>query len=158
MSTHIDGVEISAFLDGALAAEDRARVDAHLGSCAACRRELDSLRHMKLVLSSAPRKTMPADLVLSLERRHVKGVPFFKSLVKPAFWVPAGAVAAAALTVGLWMNRARTADEIPLEPLLAAHERYSAEALVSEDNLVASNYSDSVNAIYSSDASDSELQ
>jgi anti-sigma factor RsiW len=157
MSTHIDGVEISAFLDGALAPADRARADAHLASCAACRRELDSLRHMKLVLSSAPRKTMPADLALALERRLVKGAPLWKSMVKPRFWVPAGAVAAAALTVGLWMNRARAADEIPLEPLLAAHARYSAEALVPEDNLVASNYSDSMNTIYS-DASDSELQ
>jgi anti-sigma factor RsiW len=157
MSTHIDGVEISAFLDGAIAAGDRARVDAHLASCDACRRELDSLRHMKLVLSSAPRRTMPADLALSLERRLVKHAPLWKSFVKPAFWVPAGAVAAAALTVGLWMNHARTADEIPLEPLLAAHARYSAEALVPEDNLVASNYSDSMNTIYS-DASDSELQ
>lgn len=157
MSTHIDGPEISAFLDGALAAADRARVDAHLAACAACGREFESLRHMKLVLSSAPRKNMPADLALALERRLVTGTPAWKSFFKPAFWVPAGAVAAAALTVGLWMNRARAADEIPLEPLLAAHARYSAEALVPEDNLVASNYSDSMNTIYS-DAPDSELQ
>ena len=157
MSTHIDGPEISAFLDGALAAADRARVDAHLAACAACGREFESLRHMKLVLSSAPRKNMPADLALALERRLVTGAPAWKSLFKPKFWVPVGAVAAAALTVGLWMNRARAADEIPLEPLLAAHARYSAEALVPEDNLVASNYSDSMNTIYS-DAPDSELQ
>jgi anti-sigma factor RsiW len=157
MSTHIDGIEISAFLDGALAAPDRARADAHLAACSSCRRELESLRHMKLVLSSAPRKNMPADLALSLEARLVKGVPAWKSLLKPAFWVPVGAVAAAALTVGLWMNQARAADELPLEPLLAAHTRYSAGALVPQENLVASNYSDQMNTIYS-DASDSELQ
>ena len=157
MSTHIDGPEISAFLDGALAAPDSARVDAHLGSCDPCRRELESLRHMKRVLSSAPRKNMPAELALALERRFVKGAPRWTTLLKPAFWVPAGAVAAAALTVGLWMNRARAADELPLEPLLAAHARYSAEALVPEGNLVASNYSDQMNTIYS-DGQDSELQ
>jgi anti-sigma factor RsiW len=157
MSTHIDGPEISAFLDGALTAPDRARVDAHLASCSACRREFESLRHMKLVLSSAPRKNMPAELALALEARLVKGAPRWKAALKPAFWVPVGAVAAAALTVGLWMNQARAADEIPLEPLLAAHARYSAESLVPEGNLVASNYSDQLNTIYS-DAPDSELQ
>jgi anti-sigma factor RsiW len=157
MNTHIDGAEISAFLDGALAAADRTRVDAHLASCAPCSRELDALRHMKLVLSSAPRKTMPAELALSLERRLVAGSSFWKSLTKPAFWIPVGAVAGAVLTVGLWMRQARAADELPLEPLLAAHARYSAEALVPEGNLVASNYSDQLNTIYS-DAPDSELQ
>ena len=159
MSTHIDGIELSAFLDGALAAPDSARVDAHLSACDACRFEFESLRHMKLVLSSAPRKNMPAELALSLEARLVKGSPRlkWKTFLKPAFWVPVGAVAAAALTVGLWMNQARAADELPLEPLLAAHARYSAEALVPEGNLVASNYSDQMSTIYS-DAPDSELQ
>jgi anti-sigma factor RsiW len=158
MNTHIDGTEISAFLDGALAAPDRDRVGAHLTSCAGCRRELDLLTHMKLVLSSAPRKTMPAELVLALERRLVGGSgSFWKTLVRPALWVPVGAVAAATLAVGVWMHQSRAADELPLEPLLAAHARYSAEALVPEDNLVASNYSEQLSAIYS-DAPDSELQ
>ena len=157
MSTHIDGIEISAFLDGALAAPEHARVDAHLTDCAACRHEFESLRHMKLVLSSAPRKNMPAEFALALERRLVAGSPRWKVLLKPSFWVPLGAVAASVLTVGLWMNRARAADELPLEPLLAAHARYSAEALVPEEHLVASNYSDQLNTIYS-DAPDSELQ
>ena len=157
MNFHIDGPEISAFLDGALSAEDRARVDAHLSSCAPCLREFESLRHLKLVLSSAPRKNMPAELALALERSLVTAAPRWKTLAKPAFWVPFGAVAAAALTVGVWFNQARAADELPLEPLLAAHARYSAEALVPEDHLVASNYSDQLTTIYS-DASDSELQ
>ncbi len=157
MSTHIDGTEISAFLDGALGAADRARADAHLAACASCRRELESLRHMKLVLSSAPRKNMPAELALALQARFVTGALRWKTLLKPAFWVPVGAVAAAALTVCSWMNRASAADEIPLEPLLAAHARYSAESLVPEDHLVASNYADQLNTIYS-DAPDSELQ
>ena len=157
MSTHIDGIEISALLDDALAAPERARADAHLAACAACRHEFESLRHMKLVLSSAPRKNMPAELALALERRLVAGSPRWRTVLKPAFWVPFGAVAAAALTVGVWMNQARAADELPLEPLLAAHARYSAEALVPEGNLVASNYSDQLNTIYS-DAPDSELQ
>jgi anti-sigma factor RsiW len=155
MKEHIEGAQISAFLDGALAVEERARVDAHLASCAGCRRELDALRHLKLVLSSAPRRTMPADLALSLERRFATGTPWLQVLAKPALWIPAGAVAAAALAVGLWVSKARAADELPFEPLLAAHERYRAEALVPEDNLVAANYSDQT--LYA-DAPDTELQ
>ena len=157
MSTHIDGAEISAFLDGALAAPERALAQTHLSGCSACRHELESLRHMKLVLSSAPRKNMPAELALALEARLVKGAPLWKSVFKPALWIPAGAVAAAVLTVGLWMNRASAADEIPLEPLLAAHARYSAESLVPEEHLVASAYSDQLTGL-DSDASDSELE
>lgn len=157
MNDHIDGAEISAFLDGALAGSDRARVDAHLASCAPCGRELDALRHLKLVLSTAPRKTMPAELALSLERRFVSGKSWWKTAAKPAFWIPAGATAAAALAVGLWMHGAPVADELPLEPLLTAHARYSAEALVPEENLVASAYSDQLTAMYS-DAADAELE
>ena len=157
MNQHIEGIEISAFLDGALAAPESARVDAHVASCDACRRELNALRHMKLVLSSAPRRTMPADLALSLESRFVSATPWWKALAKPALWIPAGAVAAVALAVGLWANKMRVADELPFEPLLAAHERYSAESLVPEDNLVAANYSDQMTTLYA-DAADSELQ
>jgi anti-sigma factor RsiW len=142
MNDHIEGVEISAFLDGALAAAERARVDAHLSACGACRRELDSLRHLKLVASSAPRRTLPADLALSLEHRFVGPQPRWKALARPGFWIPAGAVAAAALAFSVWARTAAPSDELPLEPLLAAHERYSAEALIPEAHLVASSYSD----------------
>jgi anti-sigma factor RsiW len=156
MSTHIEGAELSGFLDGAVAADDRARVDAHLSSCAACRRELDSLRHMKLLLSSAPRKTMPADLALALSRRFVVGGARWGALARPAFWIPVGALASAALAVGLWMRSTAPVEELPLEPLLAAHERYSAEALVPEAHLTASTYSDQMNALY--DGADNELE
>ena len=73
MNGHADGPELSAYLDGALLPEPRARVELHMSSCADCRAELDSLRHMKLALASAPRKSMPADLALTLERRFVHG-------------------------------------------------------------------------------------
>lgn len=157
MNGHIEGSEISAFLDGALSAPERARADAHLSACDGCRAELNALRHLKLVLSTAPRRTLPADIALSLESRFVSAAPWWKALAKPALWIPAGAVAAAALTVGLWVSKTRTADELPLEPLLAAHERYSAEALVPDENLVVANYSDQMTTLYA-DAPDSELQ
>ncbi|MEQ1920564.1 MAG: zf-HC2 domain-containing protein [Elusimicrobiota bacterium] len=157
MNGHADGPELSAYLDGALAPEPRARVELHLSSCADCRAEVDSLRHMKLALSSAPRKHMPPDLALALERRFTSGARrWYTPLTKAAVWAPAGALTVATLAVSLWLRSAATLDEIPLEPLLAAHSRYSAEALVPEDNLVASNYSDQVNDL--SDAPESDLQ
>jgi anti-sigma factor RsiW len=158
MSTHADGPELSAYLDGALAPEPRARVELHLSSCADCRGELESLRHMKLALSSAPRKNLPPDLALALERRFVKGkeLPWYAGLARPAIWAPAGALALASLAVSLWLRSAATLEEVPLEPLLAAHARYSAEALVPEDNLVASNYSDQLSDL--GDAPESDFQ
>ncbi len=157
MNGHADGPDLSAYLDGALAPEPRARVELHMASCADCRAELDSLRHLKLALSAAPRRNMPADLALALERRFVTGAqPWYAALSRKRVWVPAGALAVAAMTVSLWLRSAATIEEIPLEPLLAAHARYSAEALVPEDNLVASNYSDQLSDL--SDASESDLQ
>lgn len=159
MNGHADGPELSAYLDGALAPEPRARVELHMSSCGDCRAELDSLRHLKLALSAAPRKALPADLAYALERRFVHAdapAPWYAALTRPAVWAPAGALALATLTVSLWLRSAATLEEIPLEPLLAAHARYSAEALVPEDNLVASNYSDQVSDL--PDAPESDLQ
>lgn len=153
---HIPGPEISAFLDGALAGEERARVDAHLSACPACRAESESLRHLKLTVGAAPRKRMPADLALALERRLVRPQPWRAANFRPALWVPAG-VMAAALLAGFWMRSTGAPDEVPLEPLLAAHARYSAEALVPEENLVASTYSDQLTALYA-DSPDAELE
>ena len=157
MKQHIEGPEISAFLDGALAAPDRVRVEGHLSSCSDCRAELDSLRHLKLTLSSAARRVMPADLALAIERRLVRAESWWSPLMRPTLWVPAGAVATAALLVGLWIHSTGTAEEVPLEPLLAAHSRYSAETLVPEENLVASNYSEQFTSLYA-DSSDTELE
>jgi hypothetical protein len=103
---------------------------------------------MKLLASSAPRRTLPADLALSLEHRFVGRRPLWKVLGNPALWIPLGAVAGAALAFSVWTRTAAPSDELPLEPLMAAHERYSAEALIPESNLVASSYSDQMTTLY----------
>lgn len=154
MNGHEDGSSISAYMDGALAAAERERVDAHLSSCASCRAELESLRHLKMTFFSAARKTLPPDLALSLERRFT-AEPWHAALTRPVIWAPVGAVGLAALVVSLWLRSTAALEELPLEPLLAAHARYSAEALMPEDNLVASNYSDQMTE---SDAPDTELE
>ena len=67
-----------------------------------------------------------------------------------------GAVAASALAFSVWARTAAPADELPLEPLLAAHERYSAEALVPQSHLVASSYTDQVTTLYADGSANGE--
>jgi anti-sigma factor RsiW len=156
MNDHIEGADISAFLDGALSAAERALADVHFSTCGACRREVDSLRHLKRVVSSAARRTLPADLALSLESRFVGHQPRWKIFASPRLWIPVGAVAASALAFSVWARTAAPADELPLEPLLAAHERYSAEALVPQSHLVASSYTDQVTTLYADGSGNGE--
>ncbi len=59
--------------------------------------------------------------------------------------VPAGMVAMAAAGIAVWFAAAglgAAARPIPIQPLLAAHFRYSTDGAASQGNLVAANYSD----------------
>lgn len=55
---------LSAYLDGELAAGETARVEAHLRRCPACQRELHALRQTALLLRRAPRPALPRSFVL----------------------------------------------------------------------------------------------
>jgi len=160
MKTHGEGELISAYLDGELSGEEAAAVQAHVSSCPACREDMDSLHAAKSLLARAPRRAMPPELVAELERRLAR--PLWRELLdrlNPPLrvLVPAGALAAAALVAVVWSGLCRAAPDrsIPIEPLLAAHSRYTAEALVPASELVASNYSAQLNAYYG-DSSDQE--
>jgi hypothetical protein len=85
-------VRLDEYLDGELADADRAIVDGHLGSCAACRAELEQSRKLEKVLQSVPSGAVPdADrFVQSIRARSRRPVI--------ALWPVA---AAAALLIGL---------------------------------------------------------
>jgi len=160
MSMHEKNELISAYLDGELAAEEESAVREHLASCPDCREEHASLRAAKSWLARAPRRAMPPELMAKIEASLSR--PLWRQicdrLLPPMpVWAPAGALATAALTAVVWFGAHRTAPagDIPLEPLLAAHCRYTAEALVPASELVASNYSAQLNAYYG-DSSDQE--
>jgi anti-sigma factor RsiW len=160
MKTHGESELISAFLDGALSAEEEQALREHISSCPPCREEHASLRATKSLLARAPRRAMPPDLVAQIEGRLAR--PFWKQVLDRLLpplpvWAPAGAFAAAALVAVAWFgaHRAAADQSIPLEPLLAAHSRYTAEALVPPTELVAANYSAQLNAYYE-DSSDQE--
>ena len=136
---------LSAFMDGELSGEEYRSVQTHLDACAACRAELESLSSVKRVLSEAPRFSAPSGLVQTLERRYRplderSWLGRLKDrLAAPRVWVPVGALALAALAVGLWFGPKE--EEIPLEPLLAAHSRYKAESWAPHGDLLAANFS-----------------
>ena len=137
MNAHEESFLISAYIDGELSPEERSRVDAHLPHCAACRFDLESLKHTKASLAATPRRAMPPELVAAIEARSRApwSLPSWRS---PWVWASAFAAAVVALWVGV---SSREPDQyVPLEPLLAAHSRYTAESLVPQGTLVASNY------------------
>jgi len=160
MRTHGEGELISAYIDGELSDEETAALREHISSCPACREVHGSLLAAKSLLARAPRRAMPPELVASLEVALKR--PLWKRVLEALMpptrvLVPAGAFAAAALIAAFWVGARRAAPDstIPLEPLLAAHSRYTAEALVPASELVASNYSAQLNAYYG-DSSDQE--
>jgi len=53
---------LSAFLDGELAPDSRSEVEAHLGACEACRRELESLKKASARFREAGKVRAPAAL------------------------------------------------------------------------------------------------
>ena len=144
MKTHDDWHLISAYLDGALSPEEYARVRSHLDACADCLREMQSLRSTKNILAAMPRRDAPLSLLANLDRRLVRpswGRRVLGFFSRPWIWAPAGAVAAAVF-LGVWVGvRGSNSDELPLEPLMAAHSRYAQESLVPHGDLVASNFS-----------------
>lgn len=144
---HEEAVVLSAYVDGELGGEELSRVKAHLDGCGSCRAEAAALRATKRLLSGAPRRAMPPELVAAIEERLDRArSPFawIRAFARtPRYWAPAAALATAALLVTTWVHvLQRDPDQyVPLEPLLAAHARYQAESLVPEDNLVAESYS-----------------
>ncbi|MFA6091548.1 MAG: zf-HC2 domain-containing protein [Elusimicrobiota bacterium] len=150
MNSVHEGSLISAYVDGELIGEERHLVEAHLGACASCRSLEERLRRMKWALAAVPRRKIPADLLASLQKlyspRSGAWARLKSSLSLPRIWVPAGAAALAALMLGLWFGPVRSSQEIPLEPLLAAHARYRAESWVPNGDLLAAAFSRAVDS------------
>jgi hypothetical protein len=77
-NTHLDLELISAFLDGEVSQAERARVEAHLETCEACHKELESLRYtvsllQRLPVAPAPRTFYVTEAMLEPEPRRDRG-------------------------------------------------------------------------------------
>lgn len=59
--------QLSAALDGALAADEQAALDAHLAGCESCRSELEELRQVRALLRALPEPALPRSFLLPTE-------------------------------------------------------------------------------------------
>lgn len=92
--THPDDL-LAAYVDGALAPEERAAVDAHLAACARCREEVDLARRAVEALASLSEEPVPLGVtapVLAEARRRAEP--------RRPRWVPALAAAAVLALAG----------------------------------------------------------
>jgi anti-sigma factor RsiW len=138
---------LSAYLDGELSSDEQGRVEAHLASCEGCRAGLEALASVKRVVSGTAMLAAPDDLVGALQRKwRPEEKPDWRAWLIPKVWVPAGVAALAALLLGLWLNPGE--EEIPIEPLIAAHARSSAESWLPHSDLLAANFSAEVEREY----------
>jgi hypothetical protein len=58
---------LSAYLDGMLDANARARLEAHLADCAACRQQLAELRRVRALMRALPQPALPRSFLLPVE-------------------------------------------------------------------------------------------
>jgi anti-sigma factor RsiW len=90
-------LRLDEYLDGELAEADRAIVEAHLASCAACRTELERSRKLEAVLRSVPSGALPD------EDRFMASVRARSASRRAG--IPWGLAAAAALLVAFGASR-----------------------------------------------------
>ena len=135
MDRHETDDVLSAMLDGELTQSEAAAAAEHLAVCERCRGAFAGLRSARQFVKRASRRTMPAGLAAELQRRvDAPPAPAFRRFVLP--WarlaVPALSFATASFMGGLWVweRNMNVPPEIPIEQLMAAHERYLDEGLL----------------------------
>jgi len=121
---------LSAYIDGELTPEERARVERHLAQCEACARNLRTLRQTVGLLRELPTVPVPRSFVLRPAARPVRARPTY------AYFKWATALAAALLVVALagdfiltGLAPARKAAPLPTVPVM---EKRAAEELAVE--------------------------
>jgi len=127
--------KISEYLDGELPAGERDRFDAHVRSCAACRREVTALLEAQRLLVAnlpqlepAPRVWLAVADALSTPERN-RWWDFLRS--RP--WVLAGSAAAFLAFVGvgivIWQAQRDVFNTMNLQSEMEAHVRYRASVV-----------------------------
>jgi len=72
--------QLSALLDDELDEEERAELEAHLPTCAACRAELESMRRARALVRALPQPTLPRNFALPLAAAPIQAA----SAARPA--------------------------------------------------------------------------
>ena len=146
MMEHPDEL-LAEYVDGSLAADDRARVDAHLASCSVCTEEVAMAAEARTALTALPEVPAP----FGIEQRILRGTQREARWASPFAWKAARVAVVAAAVVGIgtaiFLGVTRQADErstlVSTEsPEGAAQEEVGAPALApaedaAERNLLA---------------------
>jgi len=139
---------LSAYLDGELSRSELKRVNKLLAVSEECRRDLAALRRAKALIRSVAREPMPLDLMISLQAKGWEAQRIQKAQAVPSpIWYTAGAIAAVVL-VSVWIRNALPTRKspLPLGPFLAAHSRYHMDSSLHQGAMMASNFSEAIDA------------
>lgn len=127
---------LADYLEGDLALDKRALVDAHLDSCEICAQEVREMQQTIRLLRALPEPEVPPMIAANVMRRIRAGETrpslfervqrMFGGVLEPSFVLPVSAVAVAALVVAVIQGGG------PLSPSLVAEEG-GAPAVVMED-------------------------
>jgi hypothetical protein len=120
--------ELVAFLDGEQSGDERARTEAHVGTCLTCRRELDRLRRLRILVGTLPSIEPSADFHAGMWRR-LDAAPARAPRRRAIVWsfVPLAAAAAIAL---VWYSSVERAATTP--PTIASAPAPPAPAAVAD--------------------------
>ena len=109
--------ELVAYLDGEQPEDERARIEAHVGTCLACRREIDRLTKVRGWVQDLPRIEPAGDFEERMWRRLEADAPL---VGRPRGWRPAQwgvpALAAAAVLAFVLYSSIERADQVATAP------------------------------------------
>lgn len=153
MEEHEVWALLSNYIDGTLSPKEKTAVESHLATCQRCRHEQANLEETKELLRGLPRIATPPQLLSKLEQKYLSPswpLRVLNWFVQPFVWKSIATVSAVVLFVVVFVGIkiSQRNDEIPLEPLLAAHTRYNAETLVPSGDIVDSGFSGQLAAYY----------
>lgn len=141
MTHHPDSEVLSAFADQELSLEERAPVAAHVASCPPCQDSLAGFQRIKSLAGALPRKTLPEGWSPLPQTRPIPSPWEWLKNARPTVWAPAlGFALLLAVTAG-WLFFPKHPETIPLEALLAAHDRYLDEGLLPPADLSSGSFS-----------------
>lgn len=139
MKRHLSTEQLSSYMDGEIGSSQAERIEEHLGSCPACRSQLESMERLVLSLHRIERPTLPPVLAAEVRRRIDEAAEphgllqrlwllFNEMSLRPAFRTSAAMGLAMLFSVfllshGLVETKHHDADEV-LEPVVTVKESF----------------------------------
>jgi len=157
---HPTETAINDYVDGTSDPFERNAVEAHVTSCAVCRRLVDDLREIKRATGTLELREPPArawgriERAIKLERSEPKS-GFFAS-VKTPYWLAAAAVLLLATVIGLRVMPGRGPNGGDDSGETSPSARQAAEAIESELRLAESHYENAIKGLEAAAQSDQD--